>query len=179
MSLTKEGCDFWLISGWFIRYLAGLWLSAVNYYHKVLHLGCCSSPRSASSLILSWWFVLWFTFPQSVLFICRIFWKYTYTYFFIYRSLCVYVCEYKCMYMCSIYLCIYAYFYVNFKSKTHMFNEWKLYCLELKQKFIDKGHKSDLLEKDISAVEKLDRSEMLKEKVREKPKQTRIPLTLT
>ena len=23
-------------------------LPAVNYYHKVLHLGCCSSPRSAS-----------------------------------------------------------------------------------------------------------------------------------
>ena len=21
---------------------------AVNYYHKVLHLGCCSSPRSVS-----------------------------------------------------------------------------------------------------------------------------------
>ena len=23
-------------------------LSAVNYYHKELHLGCCNSPRSAS-----------------------------------------------------------------------------------------------------------------------------------
>ena len=23
---------------------------AVNYYHKALHLGCCSSPRSASGL---------------------------------------------------------------------------------------------------------------------------------
>ena len=23
-------------------------LEAVNYYHKVLHLGCCSIPRSAS-----------------------------------------------------------------------------------------------------------------------------------
>ena len=23
-------------------------IKAVNYYHKVLHLGCCSSPRSAS-----------------------------------------------------------------------------------------------------------------------------------
>ena len=22
--------------------------TAVNYYHKALHLGCCSSPRSAS-----------------------------------------------------------------------------------------------------------------------------------
>ena len=25
---------------------------AVNYYHKALHLGCCSSPRSAS--VYSW-----------------------------------------------------------------------------------------------------------------------------
>ena len=25
-------------------------LPAVNYYHKVLHLGCCSSPRSASGI---------------------------------------------------------------------------------------------------------------------------------
>ena len=25
-------------------------LKAVNYYHKELHLGCCSSPRSASGL---------------------------------------------------------------------------------------------------------------------------------
>ena len=24
-------------------------LEAVNYYHKVLHLGCCSNPRSASA----------------------------------------------------------------------------------------------------------------------------------
>ena len=24
-------------------------LPAVNYYHKALHLGCCSSPRSASA----------------------------------------------------------------------------------------------------------------------------------
>ena len=28
-------------------------LEAVNYYHKVLHLGCCSSPRSASDSLLS------------------------------------------------------------------------------------------------------------------------------
>ena len=55
----------------------------------------------------------------------------------------------------------------------------KLYCSERKQKFIEKGYKSDLLDKHISAVEKLDRNEMLKEKVREKPKQTCIPLTLT
>ena len=27
-----------------------LTLRAVNYYHKELHLGCCSSPRSASAL---------------------------------------------------------------------------------------------------------------------------------
>ena len=26
--------------------------AAVNYYHKVLHLGCCSSPRSASDTFL-------------------------------------------------------------------------------------------------------------------------------
>ena len=25
-------------------------LPAVNYYHKALHLGCCSSPRSASTI---------------------------------------------------------------------------------------------------------------------------------
>ena len=28
-------------------------LEAVNYYHKELHLGCCSSPRSASASCLS------------------------------------------------------------------------------------------------------------------------------
>ena len=27
-------------------------LEAVNYYHKALHLGCCSSPRSASEELL-------------------------------------------------------------------------------------------------------------------------------
>ena len=27
------------------------WLEAVNYYHKALHLGCCSSPRSASAFV--------------------------------------------------------------------------------------------------------------------------------
>ena len=26
-------------------------LSAVNYYHKELHLGCCNSPRFASKTI--------------------------------------------------------------------------------------------------------------------------------
>ena len=34
-----------------------------------------------------------------------------------------------------------------------------------------------IVDKHISTVEKLDRNEMLKEKVREKPKQTYIPLT--
>ena len=55
----------------------------------------------------------------------------------------------------------------------------KLYRSELKQKFIEKGFKSDLLGKHISTVKKLDRNEMLKEKIREKTKQTCIPLTLT
>ena len=27
-------------------------LEAVNYYHKALHLGCCSSPRSASGTFI-------------------------------------------------------------------------------------------------------------------------------
>ena len=54
----------------------------------------------------------------------------------------------------------------------------KLYYSELKQKFIDKGYKSDLLDKHTSAAAKLDRNEMVKEKVRNKPKQTCIPLTI-
>ena len=49
----------------------------------------------------------------------------------------------------------------------------------LKQKFIEKGYKSDFLDKHVSTAEKLDRNEMLKEKVTEKPKQVCIPLTLT
>ena len=49
---------------------------------------------------------------------------------------------------------------------------FKLFCSELKQKVIEKGYKSDHLDKHISTVGKLDRNEMLKEKVREKPKQT-------
>ena len=28
------------------------WSTSVNYYHKVLHLGCCSSPRSTSGCLL-------------------------------------------------------------------------------------------------------------------------------
>ena len=54
---------------------------------------------------------------------------------------------------------------------------FKLYPSERK-KIIEKGYKSEL-DKHILAIEKLDRNEMLKEKVREKPKQTCIPPTLT
>ena len=64
------------------------------------------------------------------------------------------------------------------KRTCSTIENFKLYYSELKQKFIEKGHKSDLLDKHISTVEKLDRNEMLKEKVRKKPKQTFIPLTL-
>ena len=32
----------------FVIIVNGFQLEAVNYYHKELHLGCCSSPRSAS-----------------------------------------------------------------------------------------------------------------------------------
>ena len=60
-----------------------------------------------------------------------------------------------------------------------MIENFELYCSEFKQKFIEKGHKSDFIDKHISTVEKLGRNEMLKEKVREKPKQTCLPLTLT
>ena len=56
---------------------------------------------------------------------------------------------------------------------------FNLYCSELKQIFFEKRHKSDLLDKDISTVEKLDRNEILKEKVWEKPKQIFISLRLT
>ena len=55
---------------------------------------------------------------------------------------------------------------------------FKLHCSELKQKFIEKGHKSDILDKHILTVEKLNKWNV-KGKVREKPKQTCIPLTLT
>ena len=65
------------------------------------------------------------------------------------------------------------------KRACSTIENFKLFCSELKQKFIEKGCKSDLLDKHISTVKKLDRNEMLKEKVREKPKQTRISLTLT
>ena len=56
---------------------------------------------------------------------------------------------------------------------------FKLYCAEFKEKFIEKGYKSVLLDKHISTVEKLDGNKMSKEKVRKKQKQTCIPLTLT
>ena len=65
------------------------------------------------------------------------------------------------------------------KHTCSTIENFKLYCSELKQKFIEKGHKSDLLDKHISTVQKLDRNEMLRKKVREKPKQACIPLPLT
>ena len=55
----------------------------------------------------------------------------------------------------------------------------KLYCSEIKQKFIEKRYKSDLLGKSISTVEKLNQNEKLKERVREKPKSACILLTIT
>ena len=58
--------------------------------------------------------------------------------------------------------------------KTHsMLENFNLYCSKLKQ-----GHKSDLLDKHISRVEKLDEKNVNR-RVREKPTQTHIPLTLT
>ena len=42
-SLSKH-----LFNSYYTEADLGLLLEAVNYYHKVLHLGCCSSPRSAS-----------------------------------------------------------------------------------------------------------------------------------
>ena len=48
--------------------------------------------------------------------------------------------------------------------------KFKLYCSVLKQKFIEKGYKSELLGKHISTVEKLHRNEKLTERFREKPK---------
>ena len=65
------------------------------------------------------------------------------------------------------------------KRTCSTIENFKFYCSELKQNFIENGYKSDLLGELISTVEKLDRYEMLKEKVREKSKQTCIPLTLT
>ena len=58
-----------------------------------------------------------------------------------------------------------------------IFNNWtllELYCSELKQGFIKKGYKSDLLYKHITTVEKLDQNEMLMRRVKEKLRQTSI-----
>ena len=65
------------------------------------------------------------------------------------------------------------------KRTCSTIENFKFCCLELKQKFIEKRYKSDLQHKHISTVEKLNRNEMLKKKVKEKPKQTCIPVTLT
>ena len=35
----------------FVIIVNGWKLEAVSYYHKALHLGCCSSPRSASVIV--------------------------------------------------------------------------------------------------------------------------------
>ena len=68
---------------------------------------------------------------------------------------------------------------LRLKSTCSTIENLKLHCSELKQKFIKTGYKSDLLDKCISTVEKLNRDETLKEKVREKPKQIFTPLALT
>ena len=52
------------------------------------------------------------------------------------------------------------------KRTCSTIENFKLCCSELKQKFIKKGYKSDLLDKHISTAKNLDRNEMLKEKVR-------------
>ena len=65
------------------------------------------------------------------------------------------------------------------KRTCSTIENFKLYCSEIKQKLIEKGYMSYVLDKHISTVEKLDKNEKLKEKVRKKPKQTCIPLTLT
>ena len=58
------------------------------------------------------------------------------------------------------------------KRTRSTIENFKFYCSELKQKFLEKGYKAVLLDKRISIVEKLDRNKILKENVREKPKQT-------
>ena len=40
-----------------VEQCSGKRLPAVNYYHKALHLGCCSSSRSASATLVSVYFV--------------------------------------------------------------------------------------------------------------------------
>ena len=46
------------------------------------------------------------------------------------------------------------------KRTCSTIGNFKVYCSELKPKSIEKEYKSDLLDKHISAVEKLDRNEM-------------------
>ena len=48
-----------------------------------------------------------------------------------------------------------------------MTENFKLCCSELWQKFTEKEDKSDLIDQHISVVEKLDRNEILKKKVKE------------
>ena len=50
------------------------------------------------------------------------------------------------------------------KHTCSIIENFKLHYSELKQKFIEKGYNSDLLDKHILTVEKLDRNEMFKEK---------------
>ena len=60
------------------------------------------------------------------------------------------------------------------KRTCSTIENFKFYCSERKQNYIDNGYKSELLDKHISTVEKLDRHEMLKERAREYPKETPI-----
>ena len=53
-------------------------------------------------------------------------------------------------------------------------NTSRALLLTIKQKFIKKGYKSDLLYKHIATVEKLDQNEMLMRRVKEKLRQTTI-----
>ena len=49
--LLRYYCGYKCILFWQPLSEADLELPAVNYYQKALHLGCCSSPRSASDCI--------------------------------------------------------------------------------------------------------------------------------
>lgn len=57
---------------------------------------------------------------------------------------------------------------------------FELFCSELKQKFIKKAYKSDLLDTQTWRVEKLDQNEneTLMTRVREKPRQRSLPANL-
>ena len=48
----------------FVIIVNGWKLKAVNYYHKALHLGCCSSPRSASAIIKINFFASYYNFVK-------------------------------------------------------------------------------------------------------------------